>query len=214
MDADEYRRAVDVPPIRGHKIRRGRHVEREEIDALFRACDSSPRGRRDRAMLALLFGLGLRRSELVGLDVDDIGLAAGTVAIRHAKGGRERVEYLPRGLPSVLEAWLQVRGVEPGPLLNPVRGRHVDAGRLTAQSVYDSVRRVFRRTDVEPFSPHDCRRTLIANLLDAGIDIVTVAKTVGHAQVTTTARYDRRGDRTLREASRRVQLPLDAGSTN
>jgi integrase len=216
MTAEAYRLAVDFRPVRGSRLGRGRHVEPHEIEALLCVCDASVRGHRDRAMLALLFGLGIRRSELVGLDIADIDLQSGRVTIRRGKGNRQRAAYLPEATLSEVAGWLRVRGDESGPLLNPIRRRRTDEHiatdrRLSSQTVYDSVRRLFGLAGVSPFSPHDARRTLIANLLDAGVDISTVARVVGHSQVTTTSRYDRRGERAVFEASRRVRIPSSGG---
>lgn len=221
MSAEEYHLAVDFRPVAGSRLGRGRHVEPHEIEALFRVCDASVQGHRDRAMLALLFGLGLRRSELVGLDLADVDLPSGRVIIRRGKGNRQRAAYLPEASSQGVSGWLRVRGSQDGPLLNPIRrGRPAESSRprehiatdarLSSQTVYDSVRRLFRLAGVIPFSPHDARRTLIATLLDAGVDISTVARIVGHSQVTTTSRYDRRGERAIFEASRRVRIPSSA----
>jgi integrase/recombinase XerD len=83
--------------------------------------------------------------------------------------------FLANGARAALHAWLRVRGPAPGPLLLPVdRHGHVLARRLTEQTVYDRLRYLAERAGVAAFSPHDCRRSLAGDLLDAGVDLATV----------------------------------------
>ena len=159
-------------------------------------------------MLGLLYAAGLRRAELVALDLADYNGDTGELKVR-GKGNRERLLFVNNGAADALADWLHVRGDEPGPLFLPVnKGGVIQQGRrLVEQSVYDMVRRRAAQADVEPPSPHDLRRTFVSDLLDRGADISTVQQLAGHANVQTTARYDRRGDEAKRKAVGLLHYP-------
>jgi integrase len=200
MSAEAEAKATDVKRIRGVRPARGRALGADELTALRAACKvSEALGARDVALLALLYGGGLRRSEAVRLDIDDV---AGDELTVHGKGAKTRVAYLSEVHAFDLVTWLGFRGSEGGPLLCPVlRGGRVVLRRLTDQAVLVALRRLAARAGLARFSPHDMRRTFISDLLDKGADIATVAQLAGHSQVTTTARYDRRGERAKRAAA-------------
>jgi integrase len=108
----------------------------------------------------------------------------------------------------LLERWLALRGPAAGPLFSRIRkGGTLVPGRMDESSVLWILQQRARQSGVEHFSPHDLRRTYISNLLDAGADIATVQRLVGHANIATTQRYDRRGETAKRQAAERLYVP-------
>jgi len=214
MSAEEYRRAADLAPVSGTRPLRGRALEGREVGALFHACAADPTaaGSRDAALLAVLYALGLRRSEVVALDLGDYTAATEALVVRTGKGNKARVAYATGGAARALDAWVRLRGDEAGPLFWPVNkaGRPTPR-RLTDQAVLTILRKRAAQADVPTFSPHDLRRTFISDLLDAGADISIVQSLAGHAQVTTTQRYDRRGEVTRRRAAGLLRVPYAEG---
>lgn len=209
MDSDAYARATDVSSVRGYREPSGRALDAGELVALFTSCarDTPPVGARDAAVLALLAGAGLRRTEAAALDLIDVHFEACELRVI-GKGNRERVVPLQNGTLDALVDWVAVRGREPGPLLLAVTGgRALTAMRLSGDALLRICQRRAVRAQVRNFSPHDLRRTFASSLLDAGADISAVQQLLGHASVVTTQRYDRRGERAKRQAAELVHIP-------
>jgi integrase/recombinase XerD len=161
----------------------------EAVERLLAApLGEEPAALRDRAMLEVLYGAGLRISELVDLDVDDLDLEGGSVRAL-GKGGKERVVPLGRPARRAVEAWL-VRGraaLKPeGPaLFVNARGR-----RLTRQGAWKVVRRYGEAAGLGgSVSPHTLRHSFATHLLDGGADVRVVQELLGHANVNTTQIY-------------------------
>jgi site-specific recombinase XerD len=218
VDAERYHRAVDIPAVRGSSPPAGRSLTRAEVRALLDACacDPSPAGLRDAAIITLLYGAGLRRAEAVRLEVPKhVDLTTGALTVR-GKGNKARTAYVRGAALDILGAWLARRATalgdlgstSAGPLLIPVsQTGAVEARPLTEHAVYKRLRLRAREAGVRPFSPHDFRRTFAGDLLDAGADISTVQRLLGHASVQTTARYDRRGERAKQSAADLLGFP-------
>ncbi len=210
MSAEDYHAAVDVKTIKSHTLPRGRALASGEIAALMGACgrDSSSAGSRDAALIAVLYGAGLRRSEAVALDISDYNDETGELAIRGAKGRKDRLAYATNGSSAALGDWIGVRGRDSGALFcNINKGGRITIRRMTDQAVLHILRKRASEAGVSSFSPHDCRRSFISDLLDAGADISTVQQLAGHSNIQTTARYDRRGEVTKQKAARLLHVP-------
>jgi integrase len=163
-----------------------------------------------------LYGCGLRRAELAALSLGDYDPDECVVKIL-GKRNKQRLVPVVGGAQAALDAWVLVRGDSPGALLLPSRkgGKLVRdeeaSGELlgmTAQALYLILIERARKAGVVHFSPHDFRRTFVGDLLDRGADIATVQKLAGHANVTTTARYDRRGETAKRKAAELLNVPF------
>ena len=210
MTAEEYMTAADVRNVKGEKpdAAAGRALNLGEIMALVAACqDGTPTGARDAAILAVSYSCGLRRAEVVSLDLAHYDRVASVFTV-HGKRNKTRTVPIQNGARSAVEDWLTMRGEWEGPLFVGIRkGQHMTRRRMTAQAIYHIFTERAARAGVSEFSPHDLRRTFAGDLLDAGADIVTVQKMMGHANVTTTARYDRRGERAKQDAARKLHFP-------
>ena len=147
-----------------------------------------PLALRDRAMLELLYASGLRITELISLDVDDLDTGDETVRCT-GKRSKERIVPVGRSALRALEAWL-VRG---RPVLQPsspalfVNGR---GGRLSRQGGWQIIKRHARDADLaDSVSPHTLRHSFATHLLDGGADVRIVQELLGHASVNTTQIY-------------------------
>ncbi len=207
MSAEDYQAAAAVGNVRGETLPAGRMLIAGELGQLLATCSGDQVGIRDRAIITVLYVCGVRRAELVQLDLADY-----QNDVLKVKGKRNKQRLVPMATSATpaLAAWLAARGSRAGPLFVGLGNRNV-GGRLSTQAIYEMLRRRARQAGIEHLSPHDFRRTFVSDLLDAeGVDIVTVQKLAGHASVETTARYDRRGEETKRRAVEHLRMPLDA----
>lgn len=152
---------------------------------------TAPRGVRNRAMLEVLFGCGLRSGELVALDVDDADLSQGFVIVRRGKGGRSRIVPIA----GQARRWLARYVVRARPeLVGPASGRALflatGGPRLSQESVILIVRIAARRARLaRPITPHSFRHGFATALLRGGADIHVVQRLLGHAYIDTTQHY-------------------------
>ena len=212
LDAESYHRAADVKGVSGSRLPAGRAAGPGELAAVMRACaeDQTSAGARDAAIVALAYGGGLRRAELAGLKLEDVTDQGEQIVIRVlGKRNKERLVYLDNGAALAVQDWLRVRGNDPGSLFYSGRkgGRLKHGHGMTAQAIRDVIARRAEQAQIEHLSPHDLRRSFVSDLLDAGVDIATVAAMAGHSQIETTRRYDRRGEVAKQRAARSLHIP-------
>jgi integrase/recombinase XerC len=193
-------------------IRMPAHLSEQEIVALIAAApDTTPLGRRDRAILELFYASGLRLSELVGLDLDDVNLSGRMSRVR-GKGGKERLVPFNTSAAKAIRAYLndremlvrRVRSQADRPRGPAKAGYYVPresrqrnplfvnyrGGRLTVRSVDRLVRRYVAATSARMgISPHALRHSFATHLLQRGADLRAIQELLGHAQLSTTQRY-------------------------
>lgn len=210
LDAETLARLCDIAPVPGRSLSTGRALTLGELSVLRGL--AAPR---DRALLAVLAYGGLRRAEAASLTHVDIAqegplkprtdhgsgppplhpsLALVRINVRHGKGDKERILYLA-GQPAYDVAAYQ-RQLQ-HPLNDPFFGLS------SGDAVWKAMNRLGKRANVS-FTPHDLRRTFVSSSLAVGTDIATVAATVGHSDVRTTQKYDRRAEEAQRAAARRL----------
>lgn len=211
METDDYMRTKDVRNVEEARpdAAAGRALSTGELSALLEVCadDPTPAGPRDAAILGLGVLAGLRRAEIVNLQIQDYDSEKAVLWVR---GKRNRVRTVPLalGLADAIEDWLHERGRAAGPLFTRIlKSGAVKPNGLSTVAIYRIVEKRSQQAYVKPFTPHDMRRTFAGSLLDAGADIVTVQKLMGHASANTTAGYDRRGERVKRSAIDRLHMP-------
>jgi site-specific recombinase XerD len=207
MSHEEFRRATDVAAVRGDNTAAGRVLTVDELISLFGVCvqDKSPKGMRDLAMLAVLYSTGLRRSELLALNVADYN--DGTLTVR-GKGNRIRLAYVVGEAREMLEAWLGRPDRDGKAIVVAInKSGKITENRLDGRSLAEILRRRAQEADIKPFSPHDLRRTTATHLLDKGIDIGVVQQMLGHKFVATTLLYDRRGETAKEKAAKVLAMP-------
>ena len=211
INADTMMRVAAVKSVSASNLPAGRHVDAGDVRRLFDTCSDGDTvvGARDAALLALLYGCGLRRSEVVALELTDYD--SGALTVRSGKGRKARIVYAPTGGRAAVDAWLARRGFWPGALLAPVaKGGKIQHRAMTAQAVLVRLRYLADQAGISRFSPHDLRRSFVGELLDAGADISSVQQLAGHANVATTQRYDRRPEEAKRRAAELLHVPYVA----
>jgi site-specific recombinase XerD len=188
--------AAGISRVKGVKqlgFRSGNWLSAEQSSEILKhAGGDTMRAKRDYAMLAMLFGCGFRRSELVGLELEDIQMRQGHWAVVDliGKGGHIRTVPIPNWVKAALDQWTRAAGVSDGKVFRAVaRLGKVWGSGISQNVVWYVVRTCCQNAGLEHIAPHDLRRTCAKVCHDRGGELEQIQFLLGHASVQTTERY-------------------------
>jgi site-specific recombinase XerD len=188
--------AAGIRRVKGVKklgMRLGNWLTADQGQALWQAPDHERiKGKRDRALLAVLLACGLRRHELAGLTVDHLQQREGHWAIADLRGkaGHVRTIPVPNWVQGLLDAWMKAAGVTSGSLFRRVSSAgKVWGERVTEKLVWHVVKEFAARIGVSKLAPHDLRRSCARLCRAAGGELEQIQFLLGHVSVQTTERY-------------------------
>lgn len=211
MPLSAYSRINDLKSLHYTRLPVGFSLNLRQCKSLLNACnDGTKKGARDQAMLAVMMGCGLRRAEIVTLTYDNWDPEIRSFRFV-GKGNKERIVFLPDDLRGIIDDWLNVRGDTIGvffPRMKPGK-LHAEAfifEEMNPTSVYRILKNRSVMAKIKNLRPHDLRRTFASRMLDAGNDLSLLQKAMGHASPSTTARYDRREDKSRIKACRALRF--------
>jgi integrase/recombinase XerD len=177
-------------PSRGLSLPKA--LDQDSVTKMIEAASgTTPRAQRDRAMLELLYGAGLRVSELVGLDVDEVDLDERTVRCI-GKGDKERIVPIGAAAVETVGRYLREgrRELASAARSTPALFLNANGGRLSRQSAWGAVKRYAAMVDPEArVFPHALRHSFATHLMANGADVRVVQEALGHARLATTQVY-------------------------
>jgi site-specific recombinase XerD len=188
--------AAAISRVKGAKragVRTGHWLTREQAERLISAPNATTRhGKRDRALLAVLIGCGLRRREAAALTVEHIQLrdARWVIVDLVGKGGRVRSVPMPIWAKSAIDSWIEAGDVIGGLVFRSLaKGGRITAKNMTPRGIFEAVQRFGAEIGVAKLAPHDLRRTFakLAHKGKAGLEQIQLS--LGHASLMTTERY-------------------------
>lgn len=197
----------------GSRLVKGRNLRRTLIRELMDVCaaDPRPQGLRDAAIIAILYGSGMRKSESVNMDLRQVNMAERSLQVL-GKGNKELIKFAPAWAFEKLQVWLDFRreqlpeGVSDDTFLfNRIRrGSHITRERITKHAIYYIAKQRGKQVGVD-IMPHDFRRSFITRVIEE-YDVSIAQKLAHHANIATTVSYDMRDDNERRNATERFSL--------
>ena len=183
-----------VPGVERRGTRVGNWLVKDQANDLLNAPDPLTLvGKRDRAILALLIGCGLRRAELLRIEVRDIQQREGRWVLPDmvGKGNRVRTVTIPAGAKARIDTWLHAAEISSGRVFRPInKGDRVSGDSIRDETVvWRVVTRYATKTELGKLAPHDLRRTCAKLCRKAGGELEQIQLLLGHASIQTTERY-------------------------
>ena len=200
IDIECYMRIKMIKKLKGTRANAGRVLKTSEIEKIKRyfASHTDNRNTRNYALFALACGAGLRRREIMLLDVSSI---KNQTVLVHGKGNKSRTIYLSGFASDAVYKWLKRLNRTSGALFSKIsRNDEVSIARISSMGIGVVINQIINNVGIEHFTPHDLRRTFATTLLEVGADKLAVQRLMGHSSLNTTVIYDRRGDKTQKAA--------------
>ncbi|MFA4663155.1 tyrosine recombinase XerA [Pyrococcus kukulkanii] len=174
-------------------------LTREEVRKLISVIESP----RDRLMILLMYGAGLRISELCNLRKEDVDFENSLLRVRGGKGGKDRVIPLPKDLLEEIRRYINARKDDSPYLFVEKRRKKKD--RLSPKTVWRIVKMYGEKAGIK-LTPHQLRHSFATHMLESGVDIRIIQELLGHANLSTTQIYTKVTAKHLREAVERAKL--------
>lgn len=213
ISQDHLLKMRSVKAMAGTRLSQGRNLRRTLIRELMEVCaaDPRPQGLRDAAVIGILYGSGMRKSESVNIELGQVNFDERSLQVT-GKGNKQLIKYAPAWAFAKLEAWLAFRRshLKPGEqddgfLFNRIRrGSHITRERITKHAIYYIARQRGEQVGVK-IMPHDFRRSFITRVIEE-YDLSIAQKLAHHTNIQTTATYDVRDDNERRRAVDRFDL--------
>ena len=191
LDSETAASIDQIPGVRQQGNRAGNWLTKAQAQTRINLPDPyTLKGKRDRAILALLIGCGLRRAEAASLTVADIQLRENRWVLIDLQGkhGRIRTVPVPKWVKEAVDAWLNDAGITGGPVLRSINRHGHIAGSLSPQAILALVGGYGHQMGLT-IKPHDLRRTCAKLCRAAGGDLEQIQLLLGHASIQTTERY-------------------------
>jgi site-specific recombinase XerD len=191
LDAESAASIDQVPGIRQQGNRAGNWLTQAQAESLINLPDASTlKGKRDRAILALLVGCGLRRAEVTAITVADVQQRENRWVLIDLRGkhGRIRTVPIPAFVKLAVDVWLESAGIVTGPVLRSINRHGRVAGSLSPQAILGIVADYGHMIGIA-IKPHDLRRTCAKLCRAAGGELEQIQLLLGHASIQTTERY-------------------------
>lgn len=205
-----YLKIQAIKAVKYQRLPKGRSLNTKECRALLNSCDDGTKaGVRDKAIFALMFGCGLRRAEVVSLKMSNWDCSRRSFTFI-GKGNKERIVFLPKTLDSVIDKWVEVRGVGQEVFFPRVcPGAKEDSfifKEMLSGSIYRILQKRANLAGLGKVKPHDLRRTFATTMLANGCDVFVLQRAMGHASVNTTSMYDYRSETQRKEICRALPI--------
>ena len=190
-----FRGMIDHNPAKGIKLEKTvkklpQVLSGEEIEQLLAQPDiTEPKGCRDKAMLELLYATGIRASELINLNIQDLNLRSGVLYCRGSKGVRSIPVY-PSAVVAVSDYLYRMRGLIIGPESGNALFVNLNGGRLTRQGFWKIVKGYATEAGItKEITPHTLRHSFALHLLENGASVKDIQTMMGHADISSTQVY-------------------------